>query len=135
MATNCPRESSVTDPNEMIVIAVTPNEEQAERWADALRKSGIEVEVHIGDARTLTPSTSLDAAGGPVETLFAYPLYVPAASGEQAMRILIKLGWDKSPGERVVDSGASIPLSLMLAALMAGAMAIFFIALRLISDA
>ncbi len=134
MVTNCPHESSVTDPNEMIAIAVTPDGEQAERWASALRKSGIEVEVHIGDARTLTPSTSLDAAGGPVETLFAYPLYVPVACGEQAMRILRKLGWGKSHRERFVDSGAGIPLSFMLAVLVAGATAFFFIALQLISD-
>ncbi len=134
MAIRLSREPDGDDPGGLVTIAVTPDGELAERWAEALREAGIDAEVRIGDARTLTPTTSLASVGGPVGALFAYPVCVPPESREQAASVLIELGWDGRHGERAPGTGAGVALRGALIALAAGAVVVLFLMLRLLGD-
>ena len=81
-----------------VPIAVTRDGELASGWAEALRASGIEAEVEIGDAQTLVPGSTLSVAGGPVDAMFGYVVLVPAAERARATHRLAELGGPGSGG-------------------------------------
>ena len=134
MAIRLSREPDGDDPGGMVTIAITADGEMASRWAEALRDAGIEAEVRIGDARSLTPSSTLASVGGSVGALFAYPVCVPPASRDEAASVLIELGWDGRQGERAPGPGAGVALRGALIALAAGAVVVLFVATRLLGE-
>ena len=91
--------------------------------------------MRIGDARTLTPTTTLASVGGPVGAMFAYPVRVPPESREQAASVLIELGWDGRHGERAPGPGIDVALRGALIAIAAGAVVVLFVVVRLLGDA
>ena len=115
-------------------IAVTKDGELAARWAESLRDAGIEADVEIGDAQTLIPSSTLAAAGGPVDAMFAYELRVPAAERRRARNVLARRGRAGGAGPEPGEPGPGLMLGGALAALAAGAIVIG-IALARLMDA
>ncbi len=105
-----------------VQLAVARDEQTAEAWAEALSRTGIESEVRIGDAATLTGRSTWHAGVNPApDSMFAFPLFVPEHRRQDAASILIDVGWDGRYGSRGAGVSVTRALSGALFAILVGA--------------
>ena len=100
-------------------IAVLRSASEATRLADALLAQDIEAIVEIDDAQHALPGRSLlPGVFALPDSLFAYPLTVPVADQDRAMRILHDIDERRAaPSLPALARGAAVVIALTAAAL------------------
>ncbi len=119
-----PQDVNRDESRSLVPIAVTKDGELAARWAESLREAGIEADVEIGDAQSLIPASTLATAGGPVDSMFAYEVRVPAADRARAASTLAELAGPGGDGSSPHQPGTGVMLRGALIALAAGAVVV-----------
>ncbi len=117
-----PQDVNRDESHSLVPIAVTKDGELAARWAESLREAGIEADVEIGDAQSLIPASTLATAGGPVDSMFAYEIRIPAADRARAASTLAELAGPDGDGSS--QPGTGVMLGGALIALAAGAVVV-----------
>ena len=74
----------------LVLLTVQREGDLAGAWHEALLGAGIDAELHIQNAASFTPTSSVYPTGAP----FVYALFVTKADRERAANELIDLGWD-----------------------------------------
>ena len=110
--------------DEWVRVVVARDADTADVWRNALEASRIGAEVRLEDALEALPGTSTLPGALPRVHPFAYGIYVPAASRDCALRVLIDAGWNGRTGRtgtgapadaRTVLVGAGLALTAALA--------------------
>ncbi len=84
----------------LVLLTVQRDGDVAGTWQEALLGADIDVELHIEDAASFSPTSSVYPTGAP----FVYALFVTKADRQRAANLLIDLGWD---GRGIGGSGRS----------------------------
>lgn len=74
----------------LVLLTVQREGDLAGAWHEALLATDIDAELHIRDAASFSPTSSVYPTGAP----FVYALFVAQADRERAANLLIDLGWD-----------------------------------------
>ena len=114
----------------LVLLTVQRDGDLATSWLEALDAEGIEAELHLRDAASFSPTSSVYPTGAPL----VHALFVSGRDRDRAAALLIDLGWDgrgMSSGPRAAWN----PLASLPGAVIALLVATFVVAALLAARA
>ena len=122
----------------LVLLTVQREGDLAGAWHEALLGAGLDAELHIRDAASFSPTSSVYPTGA----AFVYVLFVAKHDRERAANLFIDLGWDGrgigGTGRGLVGrapAGAGLRASLRSALLVLAASLALVVALILLRGA